>query len=525
MGQNTAGTSLKTTAVAQGAKCCFRLLCDWDDTGFANHASWTDESAYVLSINGSMEAVGFNKSLSAVGSGVTNQCTVVLSNPATAGHRRFSITDPSSALYAKIGEGAIRMKRAILEMGYYNGASPEYLHQITGYIVGFEELAHSQEVQFQIRDRGADLTMTRGKTSLYTNVMPGPYIDTLTGLMSRDQLAADGGYGSQIVDTGTFPLYYAWSDDEQIYEEMTTVAESQMGWVFFDKDGDFHFHDGAHWVKAQSNAWDDPTQSQHTFTDDHYESCQPGWEFREQYTHVLISYVPRYLGTLQDVYSSPEPFVIPPGETKTVIAEFKYPAYGVVNPPVNEQDYTIVTSGGTDLSSSTTITMTVYGQSAKLAVTNNHATYTAFLCGLTLRGYPALPRQRLEYEASGAGADHANSWRVKNPYIQSYRQAEAIGDFVIARYGDPLGVVALKGCVGLPWLEIGDRIVVDSTSVNASKRDFFIVRLKYNYGPPQYAYTMDISGIRVDDLFPIGDYAVIATSKYGTGTRHGHLFW
>jgi hypothetical protein len=427
MGQSKS-VHLEAQANAQARQVRFKLLCDWGDYGFGyqdtytsswagQNNTWSDESAYVESMRGDMQATSFLSSASAVGQGVSSVCYVTLQNPENAsGHRRFSLGDPGGDLYDYIGDGHIRMVRAVVRIGFaVPGSIDEVLNQMTGYIVGLDEIEHGRRVVLEIRDRGIDCVQTRASTDLYTNILPGSYIRNLLGELSRDTLGdftlesgewqivwmdddLSGGYGTAYLDPGLFQLYYAWSESERIQDELNRVAEANMGRVWWDKDGNIHFDDGGHWVRPNTNAWDDPLTSQFDFDEGDFAACQPYYELDDQYTHVVVSYTPRYKAGQQVIYSASESFVVPPNATMEILAEFKYPADNVEDPVANT-DYAATTPGGTDISSDVTVTMTIYAEHAEIRVVNANQTYSACITGLSLRGEPIYPRQRMQYES------------------------------------------------------------------------------------------------------------------------------
>jgi hypothetical protein len=520
MAQNTAGTNLKTNAVATSRKACCRVRFDWADAGFASQGLWTDVTTNLQRVAGSMALVDWKAALTAAGAGAASTARVTLHNPiAGGGVRAYSLANTGSDLYTATG-GDVRMKRAVVELGYYNGSTPEYLHQITGYLTSLSEAEHGFFVSLEIADRAADAVLTSVATDLYRNVAPQAYITQILSSLSRDLMSADGGYGSSYLDVGTFPLYWAWADGETVWDELNIVAAAQMGRVFFDKDGNFCFHDGAHWARAGTPSYRDPMTSQHDFTENHFASCQPTWDFRNQYTHVIVSYTPRYEAGLQRIYSASEPFLVAPSSTKTIHAEFKYPCYDVQALDHDEEDYTITTPGGVDMSSVVNLTMRIKAAHAEIDVENQSTAYSASLNGLTIRGRPILPRQRQQYEAD-SGQDYKNTFRVRNHYIQSYRQAEAIGQFALDRFAAPVASIRLAGCLGLPWLEPGDRITVTAGNVDGSDNAYMVIKIDWSYPP----YLMTIDAVRMSDLYASSNYAVIGTSKYGSGSGHGHLFY
>jgi hypothetical protein len=521
MAQDTGGTSLKANAVTIGRKACCRARFDWADAGFGSQGSWTAYSTdeYIQRVQGSMSLVDWRQALTASGQGIASTVQVTMHNPVSSGVRRFSLANKSSWLYTQTS-GDVRMKRATIQMGYYNGATPEYLNQITGYVTSLREAETGEHVIFEIADRVADAVLTSVNTELFRNTTPQAYIIELLDNLSRDKMSAGGGYGSSYLDVGTFPLYWAWCSGESVWDELNLVAAAQMGRVFFDKDGNFHFHDGAHWARAGSPSYRDPMTSQHDFTRDHFDSCQPSWDFRSQYTHVLVSYTPRYEAGVQKVYSSAEPLQVPPASSKEVHAEFRYPVYDIQAPSQDYGDFTATTLGGVDISSYVTFMVEAFGGHANLTVQNNHSAHACSLNGMTLRGRPVLPRQRQTYENDSA-QDYKNTWRARNDYIQSYRQAEAIGEFALGRFSTPVTSVRLAGCIGLPWLEPGDRITVTAPNIDSADNAYMIIKIDWTYPP----YIMSIDAVRMSDLYTSSNYAVIDTSKYGTGSGYGRLFY
>ena len=138
MAQDCTSNSLKTTAVATGRVPCFRFRVDWDDDGFASTGTWTDESAYVKNIRGEHQATDWQRSIATVGRGVADVVYVTCRNSEESGANsglRFSPSNTNSSIYYQsgstteygIGEGYGMMKRAVVEMGYENSGTPEYL--------------------------------------------------------------------------------------------------------------------------------------------------------------------------------------------------------------------------------------------------------------------------------------------------------------------------------------------------------------------------------------------------------------
>jgi len=242
---------------------------------------------------------------------------------------RFSSSNSNGTLYANIGEGAVNMKRAMLEMAIYDGGTPERLAQITGYIVNLTENYKARTVTFEIRDRAADAVLTRASTALQTEKKASEYMVTLAALFDRDAVAG----GDQEFDDGLTAGPYYWLEDEKVWDEAGDVAEAHLGRSWFDKDGDWHFDDGAHFVKPNSDSWDDPTTSQASFTTASFAECNPRYLFNSIYNHIVVEYQPRYAGYTQTIFTASDIVIVQPGESNHVYhAKFDHPATSVTTP-------------------------------------------------------------------------------------------------------------------------------------------------------------------------------------------------
>lgn len=520
MAQDTSGTSIVTNAMSSSRTPSIRLLVDWANVGFANVASWTDESQYVLSARGEMQALDYGKSISAIGAGVSNVVYVTCRNPkVTSGGSgfRFSASNANGPLYAYIGDGKIHMTRAIVQIGL----SGEYLRQITGYIVDAPEDYANRQVIFEIRDRAVEFALSRHASTLFTNTTAKAYLQYLCGILDKDLVATS----DQQFDNGLVEIEYAYLDNERVWEEMGLVAEAQAGRIWFDKDGDLHFDDGAHFVKPGLNAWDDPTISQATLSTADFLACNPRYPANTVYNHIQVEYQPRYIAIEQNIYTASETNIIPASGTREIICEFTYPVDSIIT-PVPNTDYVAVTSGGTNITSGITIKLTSNANQATLTISNNNAAFAAYLVKLELRGYPLLSEQPSRYEiedATSIAQYGRRTYSIRNPYVQSYRHGEMVGGLLSARYKTPVQNITLRGVRGLPWLEPGDRITVEEELAGVNE-DYFIGKINWSFAPNQ-GYTMTLELMRAADLYPHTDYFVIGTSRYGMGTGRGRLFW
>ncbi|HFD38532.1 MAG TPA: hypothetical protein ENJ31_01595 [Anaerolineae bacterium] len=522
MAQDISGTSLLSNAQATSARVCFRGRFDWGDAGFGSLASWSDESAYIRSASGEMRAA--RKGLSALGA-VSAVARVALFNPeetAPNSGLRFSPSNANGSLYSQIGQGKIHMKRAILEAGFYAGATPEYARQITGYIVDVIEQSENQAISFEIRDRAAVAALSRASTGLYEGVDARTYLTALAALLDRDP----PGSGERDFDLGIALEPFAWLDDEEIWREMNQIAEAHGGRIWWDRAGVLRFEDLSHWVRPHADSWQDPTTSQFTFTVSDFESCNPRYNPDDVINHVIVEAVPRYISILQVIYSASETYIVPPGGSIEVEAVHRWPVRNVAA-PVAGTDYVAVTAGGETITSDLSVSVSSLAGRSTITLSNANADYAAHLYTLQLRGFPLLSSEPItvEVEDSASITQYGRrTKRIRNPYIQERRHAEALADFMLARFRNPPLTISLAGVPGVPWLEPGDRVTVQEADLGISD-DFFITAIKWEFADGGLEQSLDL--VRCADLYPYSDYFIIGTSKFGGAgtTGAGRLTW
>ena len=492
--------NLKTAARQNVRTPIFKVYFDWDDVGFSSYPTgWYDESSRVRTMYGTMEAVNWANSLSAVGKAATDRLTVVLDNEVSGGHRRFSLADPNSTLYSKIGNNKIKFKRAIVETGFRYGGSDYTCRQITGYVTGFRELQNDHVAEIDVKDRSAEMAATEVHTNLLNGVWAYDYVKEVTSHLTRDKLGwHTGGYGTVHIGAGFYPISFSWADGDNMWSDLSDLAESQMGRCWFDKSGQFHFEDAGHWVRENSNYWLDPLTSQETLTADDYSDLVPDYDVGRDFERIVVEYSERYAALEQTVYSGSDVWMVLPGVTETFRCDFRHPAQNVRTPVLGE-DYTVINPGGREFDASDySISFTFSATRCEVEVTNNHSYWALVVAGMTFNGEPVYPREKATYEAVASSPVVPSVWSVRNPFIQDYIHAEAVAEFALARYENHVHAVSLTGVPARPWLEVGDRITVQGDGVSdvAADQDYFITRINWNWGPP---YKMDIQAIRCSE--------------------------
>lgn len=188
------------------------------------------------------------------------------------------------------------------------------------------------------------------------------------------------------------------------------------------------------------------------------------------------------------------------GETVTLWADFRDPDnegeyIGGKDPisPTTPTDYTANDTsggGGVDISASIGIVATLLGSRAKLVITNNHATATAYVRGpgsddgMQVRGKPLTRYQPLEsraYNDTGIGKRPLSS-PLEMPYQGDRNIGQGIADFLANTYGTvantPTRVRVFTEDdallqTALP-LDIGDRVTVSESVTGVDAAEVFI---------------------------------------------------
>ena len=74
MAQSTTGTSLVANTAASARQIAYRVRFDYNGNGFGYESQWTDESANVQSLEGTLQATDWRKPIAMVGKGMTDDC-------------------------------------------------------------------------------------------------------------------------------------------------------------------------------------------------------------------------------------------------------------------------------------------------------------------------------------------------------------------------------------------------------------------------------------------------------------------
>ena len=252
---------------------------------------------------------------------------------------------------------------------------------------------------------------------------------------------------------------YAWSDDENAYEECRLAAAADGGRFYFGKDG-----------KALFRRMTAPIERGHsrtvqaTLDQGNTRELTDSIAWRDVYSSVIVEWAGRYQAPITDLWTAPRAIEIPPGKTVTEEARYRYPA-ATVYAPVYGYDYHAMTMAPAAVPYGTgglTVQTTAYGQRARIAMTNHGTVNTIYVSDLRLRGLPLVgdeaQEQRWEQTAGLVPGEKTYALRG-NPLIQTADQAGRVGPYLRDRLQRPQRLLTWSG-PGIPWVELLDRVRV-----------------------------------------------------------------
>lgn len=507
--QDISGTSLAASLVAR-RPACHKVEVKWDGT------NWTDESDNIDSLRLDIEAVNLRRGAAAVGSAVADRATITLENK----DQRFTPWNSGGALYSDIQDGGWEGCPIRVKLGYETaGGSPEYVYAFWGIVDDLKHGVRGQTAEMRCLDKLGRFRNYRVKTILYENVSISDFAETL-----RLQIPSavrppqvDGG-----IDKSIFSLPFAWAnDDDSLMNEWSKLAEAEGGRVYCDYQGRFMFENAVHLVTGEH------LNSQATFTVSSFAEMKSQYHRRDRARKVIVYFSRPRVGRVQDVWMAPYPYMIKPGETIVIRAEFNSPAKEV-QVMAAEVDYWAMTYGGTNKTDQVSVSQTTYAQLALIEVTNNDSEELVLsLC--KLRGYPILylDEESVCLVVDSDGTIHRENDSITetdaglrplevrdNWYIQTPEHAWAVGELLAYRIRYPRQSLTLTGQAAIPWLETGDRVTVSERN-GLLAAPFYVQKMVFQRQGGNLS--MDLHLLAADGLFASTDYFKLGTDALAGG--------
>lgn len=478
----------------------YRLMVDWDFNG-----TYTDESAYLQNAEGDMRLSPVNSSMVS-GSGIVSSATFTLRNASG----RFSPLRTDGALYTYIRDGKSYHAPCYFEVSINGGTN--YSRVFTGVLKLPQEttLTTLETPTVRFDARSVEEQYLQQRVSLTQAQMAAIYDDGATeaDIISTYLQLAGVAVGDMTFDAGLLVIPWAWMDDESAIEECWALAAACGGRFFADPDGEFVYHNMAHWQTATRS-----TAVQYSFTRDTLANFALRLDDSDLYNAVTVEASPRTIGAQDVIWEPDAPPVIAPGETKKLTARYDAPAYSIWGIQHSAYD-----QGGNDRTSSVTITATYYAQRADLVIVNA-STLQVLVKPLRILGVPVIGGPENEERRTSADDGGNGAWWTDrgerslavrgNPYIQTAAHAGTLAQFLLDRCEYPRLTAAINA-PGQPGLRLGDRIqVTDAITATAAFTGYVTgVRWSYGFG----AFQQSIEAISTTGMYAYdGQYFIIGT--------------
>lgn len=509
-----------------GRLISWQLLIDWSQSGV-----YVDESARLISARGAQRLINPEEGLTA-GRGIVDQMTLALDNA----DGRFSALNTSSPLYAYIGSGKAYHAPVKLLVATAAGGSYTQIFQgvieIPGETGATSRQAGRVDIDARSRDellRNARQSTTSGQfATIYGNLWTEEQIIAAwlegAGLMdgadfvSQAYHAANPGTPATL-DPGLWRMGWAWLDDESPLEEIWLLAAACGGRFYCDPTGVFRYENAAHWLIAPH------LTSAGTLGKGDFQTLQAAYDDRELFSGVTVEASPRVLLDEGTIWEQDTPVLVRVGETKTVTARLRQPAYYVT-----AAVYTAITSGGQDITADVDVVLTKYAQRVEIAITNSHASQAAIMAVLTLTGQavdggPTEEETRDSADAFWASRGQRRRAIRGNPYIQSATQAAFLAEYLRDRYQAPRLYMRVRNVDGDPSRRMGDRLTINDADMMSSGRDGLVVGITWSLDGGGFRQDLDL--IDAGGLFVYGNgYFTVGTNTLGAASSDpGRLFY
>lgn len=296
-------------------------------------------------------------------------------------------------------------------------------------------------VTIKVEDRSRYLRKYGARTPLSTGLTPGQAIEAILNDVNWPT------HWGRSIDSSTGTMNYHWaSGDKKAWSECEDVAQSFLGLFFISADGKATFIDR----NSEPASVLDLTQA--VLLKD-IDNPQP-YEYRRNVTRLKVH--PRTLGTTSVIYSVVgDPILVEAGDRRTVWANYSYNNQRVpaqdIETPVASTDYLANTNddgSGTDKTADCTMTVTDFGDNAKVVFENTGAT-NFYVTTRQIRGKPLYEEDSDDviYPQDPSTVDDPSEFVQDLKWQQSVNVAvdysQVLGEFLDRQ--NPFPVVKVRG--------------------------------------------------------------------------------
>lgn len=482
-------------AAGGGRVIAKRFMVAW------NGSTYIDESANIADVTGKAQFAAPGAAIMA-SSGMVATMAVTLHNNS----RRYSVLNTASAIYSSIAGGGYYLRPCYFDIQIDGGA---WVRIFTGVLKEMAEtvLAADLSPVVKLTCNGRDeLLLNRRLSSTLLRQTDEAAIITAW------LVAAGISSGDMLIDTGLMTINEAWLDDEPVTSDAWQLAAACGGRFYCNAGGVFCYENAQHWLFSPHQT------SQQTYAW-HYRSCSLSHKDSDLYSDVTVEANIRSADAAGALWTPEEPVTVPAGQSKTVTAQFRYPAASV-----SGATWSATTAGGMNLGGAVSMTSaTYYAQRAILTFANSSG-YQAVLQGLAISGVPLIGGPRHEESAASVNAFWTNrarrSRRLSNIYVQSAGQGRMLAQMLRDWSELPRLFFKIENAVGNPARRLGDRITLNDPGAGAAQ-DGFITGLAWRYSAAA-GFTQTLDCVAASNLFPYAaspGYFVLNTDAIGTASK------
>lgn len=362
------GTSHKYGASTPSTNLSWGVTVDWLENGIPTNEALRMTNLYI--------SRGRKRQIGAFGDGFekipTGQAIITLDNY----DGRYDAWDTSSPLFPNVGYG--KDVRIVVRYMQSSVSYPIFMGTINNIVpVGYGANA---KVVLYVSDNLDFLRNGVGRIAIHTNIAPEDAIGLIL-----DNIGYPDRWG-RVLDTSGDSIDYWWcSGNRQAMTELGELSNSFLGQFFCDAQGQARFIARATTYDSTLDLYQDELLKD-------ISNPQP-YEIRRNITRIKVH--PRTLAATGIIWqllgNVPS---VPPGSVNRLelFANYTYnnipvPAQNIVQPVANT-DYTMNTQedgGGTNVTADFTVTLTDFGDTAKLVITNTGAGL-AYITKLQIRG-------------------------------------------------------------------------------------------------------------------------------------------
>jgi hypothetical protein len=482
-------------AAGGGRVIAKRFRVAWDGTNYI------DESANLIDANGKGQFSAPGAAIMA-SSGMVATMAVTLHNNS----RRYSVLNTGSTIYSSIAGGGAYLRPCTFDIAIDGGA---WVRVFTGVIKEMAETVLAVDlspvVKLTCNGRDELLLNRRLSSTLYRQTDEAAII---TAWLTAAGVAG----GDMAIDTGLMTINEAWLDDEPVTSDAWQLAAACGGRFYCNADGKYCYENAQHWLFSPY------TTSQQTYAW-HYRSCSLKHQDSDLYSDITVEANVRSADAAGELWTPDDPITVPAGQSRTVTAQFRYPAASV-----SGTTWSAVTAGGMNLGAAVSMSSANYYAQRAILTFSNSSAYQAVLQGLVISGVPLVGGPRHEESAASANSFWTNrarrSRRLSNVYVQSQGQARMLAAMLKDWSELPRLFFKLENAVGNPARRLGDRITLNDSGAGASQ-DAFITGIAWRYSASA-GFTQTLDCVAASNLYPYGvtpGYFILGTHTAGASSR------